>query len=436
MARKVKDQALDSREARGKLKVRDKPYYRIVEEGAHLGYRRLRGRAGTWCDRHYAGNQEYKVEGIGTADDLSDADGVAILSYWQAVDKVRERRKERAHNAAGITGPYTVKQALDDYLGWLDEKGKGGYDARKRVDAHVPPELGDTEIAKLTTDQLHKWHVSLAKQAPRLRTKPGDKQRHRRRDENSTADEWRRKRQASANRTLTIVKAACNRAWRAGKVASNAAWSRVEPFEAVDAARVRCLALPEATRLLNACTAEFRPMVQAALQTGCRYGELARLTAGDFHFGKQRQKDGTEVEIGTITVQQSKSGKPRHVVLTDEGVALFKELTAGRAGNALILPRSDGSAWEKSQQARPMAGVCKAARITPPVSFHILRHTWASHAVMNGVPLLVVAKNLGHADTRMVEKHYGHLAPSYIADAIRAGAPKFGFEPGKIKAIG
>jgi integrase len=55
-----------------------------------------------------------------------------------------------------------------------------------------------------------------------------------------------------------------------------------------------------------------------------------------------------------------------------------------------------------------------------------LRHTWASHAVMGGVPLMVVAKNLGHADTKMVEQHYGHLAPSYIADAIRAGAPRFG----------
>jgi hypothetical protein len=43
--------------------------------------------------------------------------------------------------------------------------------------------------------------------------------------------------------------------------------------------------------------------------------------------------------------------------------------------------------------------------------------------------LMVVAKNLGHSDTRMVEKHYGHLAPSYIADAIRAGAPRFGFKP-------
>jgi hypothetical protein len=48
---------------------------------------------------------------------------------------------------------------------------------------------------------------------------------------------------------------------------------------------------------------------------------------------------------------------------------------------------------------------------------------------MNGVPLVVLAKNLGHVDTRMVEKHYGHLAPSYIADTIRAGASKFGFKP-------
>ena len=41
---------------------------------------------------------------------------------------------------------------------------------------------------------------------------------------------------------------------------------------------------------------------------------------------------------------------------------------------------------------------------------------------MNGTPLLVVAKSLGHSDTRMVEKHYGHLAPSYVRDVIRATA--------------
>jgi integrase len=82
-------------------------------------------------------------------------------------------------------------------------------------------------------------------------------------------------------------------------------------------------------------------------------------------------------------------------------------------------------------QQRPMLLACQNARIKPAVGFHILRHTWASLAVMNGTPLIVVAKNLGHRSTKMVEKHYGHLAPSFIADAIRKGAPRFGFKPNK-----
>jgi len=48
---------------------------------------------------------------------------------------------------------------------------------------------------------------------------------------------------------------------------------------------------------------------------------------------------------------------------------------------------------------------------------------------MNGAPLMVVAKNLGHRDTRMVEKHYGNLAPSYVADEIKKSAPTFGINP-------
>ena len=76
-----------------------------------------------------------------------------------------------------------------------------------------------------------------------------------------------------------------------------------------------------------------------------------------------------------------------------------------------------------------MLEACERGKIDPPATFHVMRHTWASHSVMNGVPLMVVARNLGHSDTRMVEQHYGHLAPSYVADAIRAGAPRFGFKP-------
>jgi integrase len=233
-----------------------------------------------------------------------------------------------------------------------------------------------------------------------------------------------RRRRASANRTLTVLKAALNRAWREGKIPSDEAWRRVEPFEEVTAVRARYLTVAEAKRFLNACSADFRRLAQAALATGARYGELTAFKASDFN-----------PDSGTIHVRTSKSGRGRHIVLNDEGTALLKSLSAGKPGDALLLVKGDGSAWNKSHQARPMAEACKRARITPSASFHILRHTWASLAVMAGAPLMVVARNLGHADTRMVEKHYGHLAPSYIADAIRAAAPKFGIKPDRKVAL-
>jgi integrase len=91
-----------------------------------------------------------------------------------------------------------------------------------------------------------------------------------------------------------------------------------------------------------------------------------------------------------------------------------------------MLAHANGLAWGHSHQIRPMVEACSAARIEPAAGFHILRHTAASHLVMSGVPLNVVAHNLGHADTRMTEKHYAHLAPSYVAETIRKFAPTFG----------
>jgi integrase len=230
-----------------------------------------------------------------------------------------------------------------------------------------------------------------------------------------TDDEGLRRRRATLNRTLTVLKAALNLAWSKGKIPSDTAWRRVKPFKEADAARMRYLTIPEAKRLINASPMDFRQLVQAALLTGARYGELAALVVEDFN-----------PDSDTLHVKTSKSGKGRHIALTDEGARYFSALTAGRKSGEPILRKANGERWHTAHQARPMAEACKVAKISPPASFHCLRHTYASHAIMNGAPLFVVAKNLGHADTRMVEKHYGHMAPSFIADAIRAAAPKFG----------
>ena len=414
MARKVIDKQLDSRQARGRLKPRSKPYWRTIERGLHLGYRRLKDKAGTWCARHYIGAQQYEIEAVGIADDLSDPDGVAILSYWDAQTKARERMVKRAHAAVGKTGPLTVSDAIDAYLEYLESKNtRSAADARSRSRLFIRPKLGHLEIDSLTTEQLQRWLVSIGR-APRniggtsrqLPVRGGG--------------DGLRMRRASANRTLTVLRAALNRVWRAGKAGSDRAWRAVEPFGNVESARIRYLTIAEAKRLINGCAPTFRPMVQAALETGARYGELIRLQVHDFN------KDS-----GTVTIRRSKSGKSRHVVLTDDGVALFRQLSAGRSGNEPLIRRANGAPFRVFDQHLPMQAAVKRASISPPITFHGLRHTWASLAVMNGMHMMVVARNLGHVDTRMVEKHYGHLAPSYIVDAIRASAPRFGFKPDK-----
>jgi integrase len=378
----------------------------------HLGYRKPLSGPGKWVARHYIGNQSYETEVIAAADDFSDADGIDILDYRQAQQTARDRREARARAGAGKTGPLTVRAAMQEYLDFLESNRKTAGTARYSINAFILPTLGDLEAAALTTAQLRSWHQDISKEPARQRTTPGEKQNYRASERD---DDWRRRRRSTANRILKILKGGLNRAWRDGKIASDASWRRVEPFEGVESARVRYLSVAEAQRLINAADPAFRALVEGALQTGARYGEIIRFTVADFN-----------VDTGTVAVRESKSGKARHVVLTDEGVELFREVCIGRPGTDPIFTRSNGTAWIRSAQSIPIREACERASISPPINFHGLRHTWASHAVMGGVPLLVVAKNLGHADTKMVEQHYGHMAPSYIAEAIRAGAPRFG----------
>jgi integrase len=419
MPRKVRDSNLETRSARSRLKVAHKPYFRLIEPGLHLGYRKLASGPGTWIVRRYGGAGKYTVKNLTTADDrlivaddFSDPDGKTILSFAQAQERAKAHRA--AIDTEGDGGPYTVAMAMDDYIAFLEAHRKTAADARYRDRAFIRPTLGTIEVAKLTTKKIRDWLADLAKQPPRLRTRKDKDQKFKAVESD---DESVRRRQSSANRTFTVLKAALNLAWREGKVPSDAAWRRVKPFKGVDAARIRYLTLAEAKRLINASAHDFRRLVEGALQTGARYGELTRLLVSDFN-----------PDSGTLAVRMSKSGKPRHVVLTDEGVEFFKSICAGRSRDELMFIRADGNPWLKSYQARPMIESCKAAKLTPAIGFHGLRHTWASHAVMNGVPLLIVAKNLGHSDTRMVERHYGHMSPSHVADAIRAGAPTFGFK--------
>jgi hypothetical protein len=223
MARAVRDAKLDSRAARERLDARGKPYFRTLDPGLHLGYRKLKGGPGRWVVRFYEGEQAYAVETIATADDSSDANGVDVLDFRQAQAEARKRRDARAHRVAG-NGPFTVAAAIERYLESLEARGKDPTDTRARAEKMIVPDLGGFEVAQLTTDDIRKWVTKLASTPPRLRTAKGEKQRFK---ISSGDHEAVRRRRSTANRIVAILKAALSHAFHEKLVHSDEAWRRV-----------------------------------------------------------------------------------------------------------------------------------------------------------------------------------------------------------------
>ena len=416
MARSTRDTNLETLTARLRLAVQDKPYWRALETGLHIGYRRITAGGGTWTARRRKTDGRYATAKLGAADDMAPADGLALLSFKQAQQKARDwdALQERiAHGLAPATGAYTVAAALEDYFASRDARGsKGVASDRSAATSRIVPELGAVVADKITTTLIRAWHTGIAK-APRMVRTAKFAAKRKTMNVDQKDPEAVRARRSSSNRILTILKAALNHAFQEGKVRSDEAWRKVKPFREVDAAVVRYLNGPESARLINTCEPDFRTLVHGALLTGCRYGELCRLAARDFNHA-----------AGTLAVKFSKSGKPRHVALNDDGRLLFASITAGQSATALIFKRGDGTGWKASHQQRPLAEASVRAKLEPAATFHTLRHTYASSLAMAGVPMGVIAAQLGHADTRITERHYAHLSPSYVADTIRASLPR------------
>jgi integrase len=410
MARSTRYCRLETRSARAKLAARHEPYWRSIGQGLHLGYRKGK-RATKWIARVYA-NKKYIKHVLGKADDHQDPNNFDVLTYFQAQSKARNFAQELTRQKGGIpTKPYTVADAIQDYLAWYAAHRQSVRIARGNCETHILPAL--RLVSELTAREIRQWHENLVKCPLRRGRRPISEGQPLPLDD----PEVQRRRKATANRVLTILKAALNMAWREGYVPSDDAWRRVKRFRNVDVPRIRHLNHAECERLLNACEPDFRRLVKAALLTGCRYGELTARRVSDYH-----------ADSGTVLIRTSKNGRGRHVPLNEEGQRFFERLAAGRTGEEILLLRADGEPWRTSQQARRLRDACQVAKIVPAISFHVLRHTYGSILAMRGVSLQVIAEALGHADTRMTSRHYAHLVPSYVADTIRAKLPAFGVE--------
>ena len=219
-----------------------------------------------------------------------------------------------------------------------------------------------------------------------------------------------RKRRATANRIMRRLRAALNLALEEGRVHANPMAWKISPFENVEVARAVFLSEKEQRNFVKACANEkdFQRLVRASLYTGARYGELGRLAVRDF-----------SASAGTLFITKSKGGQQRYVHLDPEATQFFREVCANRdSGEAMFLCES-GEPWAKDSQKKPMRRACTLAEVKR-FGFHQLRHSAASRWITLGVSLKVVAEQLGHVDTKMVERYYGHLASGHIAQTFRA----------------
>lgn len=422
MARTVRNANLETRTARARL-AKERFHWSSIAEGLALGYRRTKVGYGTWTVRALDRDAgKYVTDRIGRADDTEDADGRQVLTYHQAADRARTLSAAARGPGVQASGPLTVTDAAREYLEWFQVHRKSHGATKTVIDAHILPRLGRRIVAELEKREIQKWHEGLAASPARTRAKkvataPAF------RAQDLTDPDVARKRRATANRILSVLRAILNHAWRDGRVASDSAWRRVRPFLNASEPLVRYLTEDEARLLVNACGADLRRLVRAALLTGCRRGELAALRVEDYR-----------ADAGSIHVRESKSGRSRHVPLSAEGVEFFGELTAGRAGGETLLTRA-GRPWQKNDQVRELHEACTRAGIAPAIGIHVCRHTYGSWLAMRGVALQVIAELLGHSDTRITQRHYGHLAPSYVAEVLRSNLPTIAPAPSKVTTL-
>ena len=360
---------------RAKLKPRREPYWAVpLRKGCHLGLRRISAQEASWIARYRppGGKQEY--HSLGLLRPGFDFDQATVeAEKWFKV--------KAAEDGAGPSDVVTVADACRAYLVELraGERPQAADDAARRFERTVygrdkgsrlkavdADPIAAVPLAKLKVTQLKTWRNGLGLSL------------------------------SAANRTLTALKAALNLA-----VTNNPAlaskgleWSAVVPHEIQeDTRRTLVLDLKQRRALLKAAKGGVHDLIEAAMLTGARAGELTSATVGAFNAGESE-----------ITLS-GKTGS-RTVKLSKDACTLFKRLAKGKAPEDRLLTRDDGKPWAHSDWDDLVKDAAKLAKLPAETCLYTLRHSWITEMIAGGMTTLDVARLCG-TSLMMIEHHYG-----------------------------
>jgi integrase len=209
---------------------------------------------------------------------------------------------------------------------------------------------------------------------------------------------------ATLNRELSLMKHAFNLAHKEwGWIIENPV-SRVK-MEKENNARDRVLSYADEARLLAITPPWIKEIIQFALMTGAREGEILSL-----------QWPQVDLFRKVVSIHQEKTGFTKSIPLTSTLFELLKcKAKIRRLHCSLVFPSENGTQITASNLGRAFRNVLKKLDIKD-FRFHDLRHTFASRLAQNGIDLYLIQKLLGHREPRMVQRYAHHSVES-----LRAG---------------
>lgn len=353
------------------LKPRREPYWGApLARGRYIGIRKIDTVTATWIARFRddEGRQKYKSLGFVTADfDLDKAADVAKEWFKELADGIK-------------TGDVvTVADACRRYVAerTVSKSAACAHDAEKRFERTVyEAPFGKRPLAKLRVTHVREWRDGLGLKA------------------------------AASNRTLVAVKAALNLAVRERDVAGTRAqeWRDVKPLPGANKRRELYLDLKQRRALLKAAKGAVHDLIEAVIVTGARAGELVNATRSQF-------------DARTTSMTFTGKTGSRTVPLSPDAVALFKRLAKDKLPAGRLLVRDDGKPWAHSDWDELVRDVAKAASLPAGTCLYVLRHSFVTEALTNGLSTLDVARLVG-TSVMMIEKHYGHLVASAARERL------------------
>jgi integrase len=292
-------------------------------------------------------------------------------TYGEIFGEILEKKKKPK---------YLFNDLAQDYL--VAYQGQKTFiDKQQMVQGVLLAEFPDSELAKITYRDLELFR------SKRLQTPT-----------------WRGQNRSVArvNREMSILRHMLNKAVQWGKLNASP-FTKGEPlFLRENNERIRYLTQEEAGRLLAACQNHLRPIVETALNTGMRKGEILSLK-------------WSQVRDGWIYLEETKSGRGRPVPINNAQTEVFRELRAQvQLKSHFVFCDGQGQPFRNVQKSFDSA--CQRVGIYD-FRFHDLRHTCASWMVMAGADLVAVQKQLGHSSIKTTMR-YAHLAPGHMKKAI------------------